>query len=381
MLAGGEVGRGQAEGGELRAVGAAADHIDDGLHPGRPRGRHRERHRPRLTVEALAHVAVLRRDGDVDRGAGMPPPQVGGDRVEEPGLRGEGRRVEVAQEQPRLGPRDAPFDVVGMHEALAAGGRLGGEPVGGERGEKLAEDPRGVHHPSLADARMDVDAADRDDGEVGGERLGVDRAPAGAVEGVAADGADPRHVEVPRAAADLLVAGEDEPDRPVGHLPAVHEPGGGRHDHRHARLVVGAEQRRAVRRDDRAADEPGQLGVVGDADHPRGVGGEHDVAAAVIAVHDRLHGGAARLGGGVDVGHPGDRGGLRRRVGGHGGHDDAVRRELHVGEAEVAALALEQPAEVELLGGARARGRPLVGLGVDADVGEEAVEQRGHGGS
>ena len=58
-----------------------------------------------------------------------------------------------------------------------------------------------------------------------------------------------------RAAADLLVASEDEADRAVRHLAAFDEPGGGRHDHRHPRLVVGAEKRRAVGGDDRGADE------------------------------------------------------------------------------------------------------------------------------
>ena len=54
-------------------------------------------------------------------------------------------------------------------------------------------------------------------------------------------------------------------------------------------------------------------------------------------------------------------------------------REGDVGEAEGPALRREEPAEIELLGRARARLRMLVGLGVDADVGEEPVEERGHG--
>ena len=79
------------------------------------------------------------------------------------------------------------------------------------------------------------------------------------------------------------------------------------------------------------------------------------------------------------MGHPGDRrGGMghRRR---HGCHHDAMLREGDVGEAEGPALRREEPAEIELLGRARARLRMLVGLGVDADVGEEPVEERGHG--
>ena len=80
-----------------------------------------------------------------------------------------------------------------------------------------------------------------------------------------------------------------------------------------------------------------------------------------------------------DLSHPGDRrSGVRHRRW-HGCHDDAMLREGDVGEAEGPALRREEPAEIELLGRARARLRMLVGLGVDADVGEEPVEERGHG--
>ena len=135
---------------------------------------------------------------------------------------------------------------------------------------------------------MGVDAGDGDDGEIGGKRLGVDFPRAEAVEGVADDGADAPDVEMLRAAADLLIAGEDKPDRAVRHLAALHEPGGGRHDHRHPRLVVGTEERCAVGGDDRGADKGFQLGVVGNADDARGVAGENDVAAGVARVDDRL---------------------------------------------------------------------------------------------
>ena len=69
---------------------------------------------------------------------------------------------------------------------------------------------------------------------------------------------------------------------------------------------------------------------------------------------------------------------LFRSGGGERGHDDALLRERHVGEAHRPALGDEEPAEVELLGRARARGGVFVGLRVDADVGEEPVEERGH---
>ena len=77
--------------------------------------------------------------------------------------------------------------------------------------------------------------------------------------------------------------------------------------------------------------------------------------------------------------HPGDRRSGMADGGRHGCHDDAMLREADVGKTEGPALRREEPAEIELLGRARARLRMLVGLGVDANVGEEPVEERGHG--
>ena len=142
-----------------------------------------------------------------------------------------------------------------MDKPVSAVGRLGGKAVLRQAVEERAKDLDRIDDHPLADARVGVDPGDGDDGEIGGKRLGVDFPRAEAVEGVADDGADTPDVEMLRAAADLLVAGEDKPDRAVQHLAALHEPGGGRHDHRYPRLVVGAEERRAVGRDDRGADK------------------------------------------------------------------------------------------------------------------------------
>ena len=52
------------------------------------------------------------------------------------------------------------------------------------------------------------------------------------------------------------------------------------HDLGDAGLVVGAEQRGAVGGDDVVADLVLQRRMLGDADHLRGIGRQHDVAAA-----------------------------------------------------------------------------------------------------
>ena len=65
---------------------------------------------------------------------------------------------------------------------------------------------------------MDVDAARRDDRQVGGKRFDVDLACAAAVERVADDGAELLQIDVIDAVADLLVAGEADADRAVRDL-------------------------------------------------------------------------------------------------------------------------------------------------------------------
>ena len=93
---------------------------------------------------------------------------------------------------------------------------------------------------------------------VGGEALDLELAAAAAVHRVGAARAEARHVEVLRAAADLLVGRERDADRPVRDLRMRHQVLGGRHDLRDARLVVGAEQRRAGGGDDVVADALGR---------------------------------------------------------------------------------------------------------------------------
>ena len=57
----------------------------------------------------------------------------------------------------------------------------------------------------------------------------------------------------------------------------------GIHDFGQPGLVVGAQQRGAVSGDDVVADLIGQRGMIRGADHLRGVGRQHDVAAAIVS--------------------------------------------------------------------------------------------------
>lgn len=88
--------------------------------------------------------------------------------------------------------------------------------------------------------------------------------------------------------ANLFVAGEAEANPPVRDFRVPHQEGGRFHDDGQARLVIGAEQRRAVSGYQRAALQLFQLGIVDDSNHLGRVARQHNVAALVVAVHDGL---------------------------------------------------------------------------------------------
>ena len=137
-------------------------------------------------------------------------------------------------------------------------------------------------------ARMRVEAVKGDGDGVGREALGLDLAAAAAVHRVGAARAEPRDVEILRAASDLLVRRERDADRAVRDLRMRDEMGGRRHDLGDAGLVVGAEQRRARRGDDVVADLVCERGTVGQPQHGRRIVGQHEIAPIVAAVDDRL---------------------------------------------------------------------------------------------
>ena len=101
---------------------------------------------------------------------------------------------------------------------------------------------------------MDRHAFDRDLDRIGGEALVLDRAGGLAVHRVAEIGAELLEIDLVDPAADLLVGGEEDADRAVPDVRVVDQELGRRHDLGDARLVVGAEQRGAVRGDDVVAD-------------------------------------------------------------------------------------------------------------------------------
>src|ERR1700748_83799 len=140
---------------------------------------------------------------------------------------------------------------------------------------------------------MGTDAVDGDGGAGGGKGLVLDGAGGLAVHGVGEIGAELLQVGLVDAAADLFIGREQDLDDAVLHLRIPDQELRGIHDLGDAGFVVGAEQRRAVGGDDVVADLVVELGIVGDADHLGGIGGQGDIAAAILPYDLRLDVGAA----------------------------------------------------------------------------------------
>jgi len=96
-------------------------------------------------------------------------------------------------------------------------------------------------HPSIGKGRMDVHPGDGDCRGVRGEGFVLDLATRHPVERVRDHRADLRRFEVLDAVADFLVAGEDDPHRPVRDRRVLRQDSGHLHDDREPGLVVGPE--------------------------------------------------------------------------------------------------------------------------------------------
>lgn len=149
---------------------------------------------------------------------------------------------------------------------------------------------------------MDSSPVDRDDDLPGIERLGLDLAEPGAVERVGVLGAEIGEVEMVGAAADLLVDGEADAKRRVLGPRVTLEAGDRRHDLGHPGLVVGAEQRCAVRRDEVVPDLLGERRLLVWIEYLRLVAGEDDSRAVVGAMKLRRDPCPGHVRRGVDMG-------------------------------------------------------------------------------
>ncbi len=184
------------------------------------------------------------------------------------------------------------------------------------------------------------------------ERLVLDLAHDRPVDGVGEVGAEVLEVEVIGAVADLLVDREGDPRTGPRHLGMREEPRDGGHDLGDAGLVVGAEERRPVRRDDVVADPLGEERARRRREHLR-VPGQHDLAAVVVLPDLRVDACRRRVRARVDVGDEADGRPVVAADRPERREDVAVLGQLDVGEPERTELVGQEPREIELLGRAR----------------------------
>ena len=194
VAAGEQVRGGQPHLGEQRPVGAAADRLLDRLQTLRADGGlGRLRRRP---VRDPAHSRMLRycsRISTSTRARGSRAATSSAVRAQQLRVPAQPRFVEVAQDEDDAGPRRGAGDLERVDEPLAAGGRLGREAVGGQRGDDLSGEPQRVDHlagrawPGWTSTPVTVS-----DRLVGGERLVLEPADVRAVERVGAQSAPKR---------------------------------------------------------------------------------------------------------------------------------------------------------------------------------------------
>ena len=172
-----------------------------------------------------------------------------------------------------------------MQKAFLALGGLGRAGVFRQPVDDGGSDLDRVLHLALGKARMGRDALDGDGGAVGREGFVLDIPRGFAVHRIGEVGAELLQVDLVDAAADFLIGGEQDLDRAMLDLRILNQELRRVHDLGEAGLVVGAEQRGAVRRDDVVADLVGEGGMLRRADHLGRIARQHDIAAAIVA-HD-----------------------------------------------------------------------------------------------
>ncbi len=269
--------------------------------------------------------------------------------------------------------------VGGMNETLPALGRLGRrflrQAVDDRRG-----DLDGIFHLGERKTRMDSNAGNSDVDAVGREGLGLDRAGGTAVHRISEFGAELLQIDFVDTASDLLVRGEQHPDRAVADAGIFHQDLRRGHDLGDAGLVVGAKQRRPVGGDDVIADLVGKRRVVAHADYLVRIALQPDIAALIVGGHLRLHALASEVGRGVHVRAKADHRHLLFAVGRNGRVDIAVLVHMRVTKPDRQQFVDKDAAEILLLVRGWLRSGFRVGLGVDGDVAQKAVDYGGgHG--
>ena len=211
------------------------------------------------------------------------------------------RRVVVADDELDRRLLGTGGDLRRVDEALALLRRLGRAAVARQLGDEIGCELRRVHELPLRGARVGRTAPDRDRHLGGVEGLRLDLSQLGAVERVRELGSVALELEMVGAAGDLLVDGEADANRSVLEVGVPLQVRDGGHDLRDAGLVVCAEQRRAVGRDDVVTELLLQQRQLLGVEHDARVAGQRDHAAVVALVDLRLDIGSGHVRRGVDM--------------------------------------------------------------------------------
>ena len=318
---------------ESCAVRAAADGPHEGLDAGLLHGPQGLVDKLRMGFDHLAHVEILVLDRQLQHVVAVLLLQQIDARPEEDLLLLELLGVVVADD---VAYRGLLYRAVHGHAVVETFVTLGvlGPLLGREQRLQLARHVDGVDHLGLGIARVDVAALDLDPGACGVEVFILQLALHAAVHRVGEVGTEGLDIEIIDAAAHLLVGREADADLAVAQLGMREQVLRGGHDLRHAGLVVGAEQRRAVGVDERVPLEETQLGELRDLHRELSV--EDDVASVVLlddAGTDIL---AAHVRRGVHMGDEADdRGVFTPGRRGDRAHHIAVAVHRNLGHAEI----------------------------------------------
>ena len=223
----------------------------------------------------------------------------------------------------------------GMNVAIVAVGCLGRQAVLRQARDELRGELDRVDHAALGVARVRVESLERDRHRIGGEALPFELAGVAAIDRVGADRAEAADVEVVRAASDLFVRREADADRAVRDLGMLHQVLAAATISATPALSSAPRSVSARGRDDVVAGVRGERRILGGAQNGRRIVGQHQIAAVVLAVDDRLDLVALHLRRRVDVGDEADDRHVqlaRRRRDGR--HHVAVLVHGDVGEAD-----------------------------------------------
>ena len=279
----------------------------------------------------------------------------------------------VANENPDRRFDDVSLHHVGVQEAFAAG-RAFGTHVGGKHFQELRRITKRIDHLVLREARVHANALHGHRRRARVEVFVFEGSDFAAVEGVGVLRAEAFDVEVDGPAGHLFVGRKADRERRMRDFGMRLHVGDHRHDGGDARLVVGAEKRRAVREDHVFARVLRDFREVRGLEDDSLFGVENHVAP-FIAEDLGLDTRSGRVGRSVHVGDEADRravfAALRRR---NERVDHAPAADTGVFDAELLEFGDERFCKAQLLFGGRGCFAFAGGLRVKAHVAQKTGE-------